>query len=89
VLKEEARKCSVTHASPQLKSFETFSVDNFIKISTQAPVCWYHINMKKRSAKAVVFNLFHAATHFANQFNLMTPSENFQSGLCNAVVFPQ
>ena len=31
------------------------------------------------SSSAVVFNLFHAATNFATQFNLTTPSENFQS----------
>jgi len=39
--------------------------------------------------KTVVFNLFHAATHFATHFNQTTPSENFQPGVCNAVVFAQ
>jgi len=29
----------------------------------------------------LVFNLFHTATHFAAQFNLTTPSKNFQSGI--------
>jgi len=27
---------------------------------------------------AVVFNLFHAATHFATQFNLTTPFQKFE-----------
>jgi len=35
---------------------------------------------------AAVFNLLHAATHFATQIKLTIPSENFQSGICNAVV---
>jgi len=30
---------------------------------------------------AVFFILFHAATYFANQFNLTTPFRNFQSGI--------
>ena len=39
--------------------------------------------------KPVVFKLFHAATNFITQFKLTTTSENFQSGICNAVVFAQ
>jgi len=46
-------------------------------------------NTSAQHARAVVFKLFHAATHFATQFNLTTPSEYFQSGICNAVVFAQ
>jgi len=41
------------------------------------------------SFRPVVFNLFHAAIHFATRLNLTNPSENFQSGICNAVVFAQ
>jgi len=31
----------------------------------------------RRSSKPVVFNLFHAATNFATQFNLTTPFRKF------------
>ena len=31
----------------------------------------------RRTSKPVVFNLFHAATHFATQFNLTTPFRKF------------
>ena len=31
----------------------------------------------RRASKPVVFNLFHAATHFATQFNLTTPLRKF------------
>jgi len=33
--------------------------------------------------------MFQAATHFATQFNLSTPSKIFQSDIGNAVVFAQ
>ena len=42
----------------------------------------------RRTSKPVVFNLFHAATHFATQFNLTTPFRKFPvrhvkcSGVC-------
>jgi len=42
----------------------------------------------KLSSISVVFNLFHAATHLATQFELTTPFQKF-SGICNAVVFAQ
>jgi len=35
------------------------------------------------------FNIFQAATHFATQFNLLTPFEIFQSDIGNAVMFAQ
>jgi len=38
-------------------------------------------NILNLNPKPMVFNLFHAATHFATQFNLTTPSENLQSGI--------
>jgi len=42
-----------------------------------------------KSIRSVVFNLFHAATHFATQYNQQPPHENSQSGMWNAVVFAQ
>jgi len=41
----------------------------------------------RRTSKPVAFNLFHAATHFATQFNLTTPFRKFpvKHMKCNCV----
>ena len=47
-------------------------------------------NLQRCVSLEQIFNLFHAVTHFATHFNLMTPFQKFAVRLTsNAIVFAQ
>ena len=79
VLTQKRRYCFVTNKTTKI----FLSQNKFIEAcQRQTPRIFnwltniFRVKMR-RTSKPVVFNLFHAATHFATQFNLTTPSRKF------------